>query len=107
MSAMNTEQLRTVTVRLDEVNDLFVDPDPGSDRFVSGIEEFYRVVRTQTSVLKQPNMYQVTIELPTSRSPMDWQTRSAPRSSAIVNSKPKKVSRTCWRCAARGGILCG
>jgi hypothetical protein len=64
MSAMNTEQLRTVTVRLDEVNDLFVDPDPGSDRFVSGIEEFYRVVRTQTSVLKQPNMYQVTIELP-------------------------------------------
>src|SRR5262249_1307 len=61
---MSTEQLRTVTVRLDDVDDLFVDPDPGSDRYVSGIEEFYRVVRTQTSVFKQPDTYRVTIELP-------------------------------------------
>src|SRR5262249_28839435 len=64
MSAMSTEQMRTVRVRLDEVDDLFVDPEPGSDRYVSGFEEFYRVVRTLTSVFKQPDTYQVTIELP-------------------------------------------
>jgi hypothetical protein len=61
---MSTEQVRTVTVRLDEVDDLFAEPEPGADRYVSGIEEFYRVVRTHTSVFTQPQPYQVSLELP-------------------------------------------
>ena len=61
---MRTEQLRDVTVRLDDVRDFFVDPDPGSDRYVSGMEELYRAVKVHTRVLTRPDKYQVTIALP-------------------------------------------
>jgi len=61
---MSTEQLRDVTVRLDDVQDFFVDPDPGSDRYVSGMEELYRAVKIHTRVLTRPDKYQVRIELP-------------------------------------------
>jgi hypothetical protein len=61
---MSTEQLCDVTVRLDDIDDFFVDPDPGSDRYVSGMEELYRAVKIHTRVLKRPDNYQVTIELP-------------------------------------------
>src|SRR6478672_11560558 len=61
---MRTEQLRDVTVRLDDVQDFFVDPDPGSDRYVSGMEELYRAVKIHTRVLTRPDNYQVRIELP-------------------------------------------
>jgi hypothetical protein len=64
MSAMTTEQTRTVSVRLDAVDDLFVDPDPGAERYVSGIEELYRAIKVHTRVLKRPDKYQVTVELP-------------------------------------------
>jgi hypothetical protein len=64
MSAMSTQQTRAVSVRLDAVEDLFVDPEPGADRYVSGIEELYRAVKVHTRVLKRPDKYQVTIELP-------------------------------------------
>lgn len=61
---MSTEQTRAVRVRLDDVEDLFVDPETGADRYVTGIEELYRAVKVHTRVLKRPEKYQVTIELP-------------------------------------------
>ena len=61
---MSTEQTRTMRVRLEDVEDLFVEPEPGADRYVSGIEELYRAVKVHTRVLKRPEKYQVTIELP-------------------------------------------
>src|SRR6516164_2234315 len=61
---MSTELVRTVTVRLDDVDELFDGPEVGADRYVSGIEELYRAVKAQTRVFKPPKPYQVTIELP-------------------------------------------
>ena len=61
---MSAELLRNVTVRLDDVDELFEEPEIGAERYVSGIEELYRAVKTQTRVFKQPRSYQVTIELP-------------------------------------------
>jgi hypothetical protein len=61
---MRTKQVREVKLPLDDIGDLFVDPEPDSDRYVSGIEELYRAVKTQTSLFKKPDTYQVTIELP-------------------------------------------
>jgi hypothetical protein len=65
---MSTEQVREVTVRLEDAQDLFAEPDPGSDRSVSGMEELYRAVKVQTRVLLQrPHPYRVTIELPSEK----------------------------------------
>jgi hypothetical protein len=61
---MSAELRDTVTVRLDDVDELFAEPEIGAERYVSGIEELYRAVKTQTRVFKQPRSYQVTIELP-------------------------------------------
>jgi hypothetical protein len=62
---MRKEQLHEITVPLDDIQDLFADPEPGSDRYVSGIDSIYRKVRVHTRVLKQPDdRYKVTIELP-------------------------------------------
>ena len=61
---MSEEQLREITLPLDDVQDLFADPEPGSNRFVSGMDYLYGEVRVHTRVLKQPNRYKVTIELP-------------------------------------------
>ncbi len=61
---MSKEQLREVTLQLDDIQDLFADPEPGSDRYVSGIDYLYSEVRVHTRVLKQPGKYKVTIELP-------------------------------------------
>jgi hypothetical protein len=61
---MSIELLRTVTVRLDDVDELFEEPEIGAERYISGIEALYRAVKTQTRVFKQPRSYQVTIELP-------------------------------------------
>jgi hypothetical protein len=63
-NALSTEQTRAVIVRLNDAGDLFVDPDPGADRYVSGIEELYCAVKINTRVLKRPDKYHVTIELP-------------------------------------------
>jgi hypothetical protein len=62
---MRKEQLHEITVPLDDIQDLFADPEPGSDRYVSGIDSIYRKVRVHTRVLKRPDdRYKVTIELP-------------------------------------------
>ena len=61
---MSKEQLHELTLHLDDIQDLFADPEPGSDRFVSGMDYLYGEVRIHTRVLKRPDMYKVTIELP-------------------------------------------
>jgi len=61
---MSEEQLREITLPLDDIQDLFADPEPGSDRFVSGMDYLYSEVRVHTRVLKRPDKYRVTIELP-------------------------------------------
>jgi hypothetical protein len=61
---MRKELFREITLHLDDIEDLFADPEPGSDRFVSGMDYLYSEVRIHTRVLKQPDTYKVTIELP-------------------------------------------
>ena len=61
---MSKEQLHEITLHLNDVQDLFADPEPGSDRYVSGMDYLYSEVRIHTRVLKQPDTYKVTIELP-------------------------------------------
>ena len=61
---MSKEQLHEITLPLDDIHDLFADPEPGSDRFVSGMDYLYGEVRVHTRVLKQPHRYKVSIELP-------------------------------------------
>jgi hypothetical protein len=61
---MSKEQLHEITLPLDDIQDLFADPEPGSDRFVSGMDYIYGEVRVQRKVLKQSNSYKMTIELP-------------------------------------------
>ena len=61
---MSEEQLREITLPLNDIQELFTDPDPGSDRFVSGIDYLYGEVRAHRSGLKQSDRYKVTIELP-------------------------------------------
>jgi hypothetical protein len=63
-NAMSTEQTRAVTVRLNDVEDVFVDPAPSAVRYVSGNEELYCAVKGNTRVLKRPDKYRVTIEPP-------------------------------------------
>ena len=61
---MSQEQLHKITLHLDDIQDLFADPEPGSDRYVSGIDYLYSEVRTHIRVLKPPPKFKVTIELP-------------------------------------------
>jgi hypothetical protein len=61
---LSKEQLHEITLPLDDIQDLFADPEPGSDRFVSGMDYLYGEVRVHTRVLKQTYRYKVTIELP-------------------------------------------
>ena len=76
---MSEEQLREITLPLDDIQDLFADPEPGSDRFVSGMDYLYGEVRAQRRVLKQSDKYKVTIELPRDKITEDLQTRTARR----------------------------
>ncbi len=64
---MSKEHLHEITLPLDDIQDLFADPEPGSDRFVSGMDYLYGEVRVHTRVLKQPNKYTVTIVLPSEK----------------------------------------
>src|SRR6266566_1476165 len=64
---MSKEQLHEITLHLDDIQDLFADPEPGSDRYVSGMDYLYSEVRVHTRVLKQPNKYTVTIVLPSEK----------------------------------------
>src|SRR6266516_8206281 len=61
---MSKEQFHEITVPLDDIQELFADPEPGSERFVSGIDYLYGEVRTHVRVLKPPPKFNVTIELP-------------------------------------------
>ncbi len=61
---MSVEHLREITLPLNDIQELFADPEPGSDRFVSGMDYLYGEVRAQRRVLKQSDRYKVTIELP-------------------------------------------
>jgi hypothetical protein len=61
---MSKEQLHEVSLHLDDIQDLFTDPEPGSDRFVSGIDSIYSEVRVHTRLLKRLDSYKVIIELP-------------------------------------------
>ncbi len=61
---MSKEQLHEITVPLDDIQDLFVDPEPGSDRFVSGMDYLYGEVRVHTRIYTPSHRYKVTIELP-------------------------------------------
>jgi len=61
---MSEDQLREITLPLDDIQELFADPEPDSDRFVSGMDYLYSEVRAQRRALKQSDRYMVTIELP-------------------------------------------
>jgi hypothetical protein len=61
---MSKEQLHEVTLHLDDIQDLFANPEPGSDRYVSGMDYLYSEVRVHVRVLKPPDTYKVIIELP-------------------------------------------
>jgi hypothetical protein len=54
-------------MRLDDVDELFEEPEVEAERYVSGIEELYRAVKAQTRVFRRPKPYRVTIELPLGR----------------------------------------
>jgi hypothetical protein len=62
--AMSNEQLHEITLPLDDIQELFVDPEPGSDSFVSGMDYLYGEVRVHTRVHKPAHRYKVTIEIP-------------------------------------------
>jgi hypothetical protein len=57
---MSKEQLHEITLHLDDIQDLFVDPEPASDRYVSGMDSLYSEVRVHSRHEK----FKVTIELP-------------------------------------------
>lgn len=61
---MSKEQLHEIALPLDDIQDLFADPEPGSDRFVSGIDYLYGEVRVHKRVLRQSDRFKITIELP-------------------------------------------
>jgi len=57
---MSKEQLHEMTLHLDDIQDLFADPEPGSDRYVSGMDYLYSEVR----VHNRHEKFKVNIELP-------------------------------------------
>ena len=57
---MSNEQLHELTLHLDDIQDLFADPEPGSDRYVSGMDYLYSEVR----IYPRHEKFKVTIELP-------------------------------------------
>jgi hypothetical protein len=61
---MSKEQLHEITFQLDDIQELFVDPEPGSDRYVSGMDYLYGEVRVHTRVYTPSRRYRATIELP-------------------------------------------
>ncbi|HYX49097.1 MAG TPA: hypothetical protein VE843_05115 [Ktedonobacteraceae bacterium] len=61
---MSKEQLHEITLPLDDIQELFADPEPGSERFISGMDYLYGEVRVHTRVHTPLHRYKVTIELP-------------------------------------------
>jgi hypothetical protein len=62
---MSNELLHEISLPLDDIQELFTDPEPGSERFVSGMDYIYGEVRVHTRVYKRnDDTYKVTIEVP-------------------------------------------
>jgi hypothetical protein len=61
---VSKEQFHEILLPLDDIQDLFADPEPGTERFVSGMDYLYGEVRVHTRVHTPPHRYKVTIELP-------------------------------------------
>ena len=62
---MSNELLHEILLPLDDIQELFTDPEPGSERFVSGMDYIYGEVRVHTRVYKRnDDTYKVTIEVP-------------------------------------------
>jgi uncharacterized membrane protein len=57
---MSKELFHEITLHLDDIQALFADPEPGSDRYVSGMDYLYSEVR----IYKRRDKFKVTIELP-------------------------------------------
>ena len=81
---MSKEQFHDITVPLDDIQDLFADPEPGSDRFVSGMDSIYGEVRVYTRVHTPTHRYKVTIELPREKI-----------SEGLLESTRAKIKRYC------------
>src|SRR2546429_4059091 len=62
--AMSKEQLREITIHLNGIQDLFADPEPGSDRYVSEMDYLYREINTYSLREKFREKLKVRIELP-------------------------------------------
>ena len=54
------EQFHELTLHLDNIQDLFADPEAGSDRYVSGMDYLYSEIR----IYPRHDKFKVTIELP-------------------------------------------
>src|SRR5690242_6366617 len=61
---MSAYLVRRVTIRLTDPQELFTQPQHGSKRQRSGMQELYDVVKLQTRFLRRPCRYQVTLEMP-------------------------------------------
>jgi len=62
--SMSKEQLREITIHLNGIQDLFADPEPGSDRYVSGMDYLYREINTYSLRERFREKLKVRIELP-------------------------------------------
>jgi len=62
--SMSKEQLREITIHLNGIQDLFADPEPGSDRYVSVMDYLYREINTYSLREKFREKLKVRIELP-------------------------------------------
>src|SRR6266704_5134271 len=61
---MSKEQLHEITLHLDDIQDLFADPEPGSDRYVSGMDYLYSELKTSSPRERLREKVKLTIELP-------------------------------------------
>jgi hypothetical protein len=57
---MRKERFHEMTLHLDDIQDLFADPEPGSDRYVSGMDYLYSEIR----LYPRREKFKVTIEFP-------------------------------------------
>ncbi|HEX6555464.1 MAG TPA: hypothetical protein VF026_22075 [Ktedonobacteraceae bacterium] len=62
--AVSKEQLREITIHLNGIQDLFADPEPGSDSYVSGMDYLYGEINTYSLREKFREKLKVRIELP-------------------------------------------
>jgi hypothetical protein len=92
---MSAHPVRRVSIRLTDLHDLFTQPQPGSARPVSGMQELYDVVQLQTRFLTRPCAYQVTLELPAEQITAGLADGSVSRSRTTAPSALRHVERIC------------